>query len=107
MVTENPLIDRNYALLQLKIGELEHGGVFETDSDHVKDFLLSLPSVDVVEAVRGKWIEDDDSVYCSICGFKISPYIPYICDGEKFLPLYANKYCGNCGAKMDGGQDEK
>ncbi len=102
MRTEKCLIDLNYALRQLKMGELEHGGVFETDSAHVKDFLRSLPTVDVVEAIHGKWIKDEESIYCSVCGYETSLYIPYICDGEKWIPLYANDYCGNCGAKMDG-----
>jgi hypothetical protein len=95
------LIDRNYALLQLRMGELENGGVFETDSAHIKDFLNTLPNVDAVEVVHGKWIKDGESIYCSACGFETSYLLPYVCDGEKWVPCYTNKYCGNCGAKMD------
>jgi hypothetical protein len=55
----------------------------------------------VVPVVHGKWIKDDESIYCSACGFETSSLLPYICDGEKWVPCYANKYCGNCGAKID------
>lgn len=61
----------------------------------------------VVPVVHGKWIKDGESIYCSACGFETSSLLPYICDGEKWVPCYANKYCGNCGAKMDGDRDEK
>lgn len=52
---------------------------------------------------HGQWIKDGESIYCSACGFETSSLLPYVCDGEKWVPCYANKYCGNCGAKMDGG----
>ena len=60
-----------------------------------------MPTVDAVEVVHGQWIEDGESIYCSACGFETSSLLPYVCDGEKWVPCYANKYCGNCGAKMD------
>lgn len=59
------------------------------------------PTVDAVEVVHGQWIKDGESICCSVCGFKTSAMIPYVCDGEKWVPCYANKYCGNCGAKME------
>lgn len=61
-------------------------------------------TVDAMEVVHGKWIKDGESIYCSACGFETSSLLPYVCDGEKWVPCYANKYCGNCGAKMDGGK---
>jgi hypothetical protein len=54
------------------------------------------------KVVHGRWIEYGESIYCSACGFETSSLLPYVCDGEKWVPCYANKYCGNCGAKMDG-----
>ena len=60
----------------------------------------------VIVQKHGQWIQDEDSICCSVCGFKTSSYIPYVCDGERWLPLYKNKYCGNCGALMDGGKNE-
>lgn len=95
------LVNLEYALQQIEIGEFEHRGIFESDSSHIKDFLNALPAVDAVEVVHGKWIKDGESIYCSACGFETSYLLPYVCDGEKWVPCYANKYCGNCGAKMD------
>lgn len=54
---------------------------------------------------HGKWIIENDSIRCSVCGYKTAPYIPYIDNGEKFVPLYATKYCGNCGAKMESNKN--
>lgn len=42
------LINLEYALQQIEIGEFEHRGVFESDSSHIKDFLNALPIVDAV-----------------------------------------------------------
>lgn len=99
------LIDVEYALQQIEIGEFEHRGIFESDSSHIKDFLNALPAVDAVEVVHGRFILDSgkDVIRCSACGFESSSTIPYICDGERWVPFYERKYCGNCGAKMDGG----
>ena len=42
------LINLEYALQQIEIGEFEHRSVFESDSTHIKDFLNALPTVDAV-----------------------------------------------------------
>ena len=65
------------------------------------ELLTYAPRADAVEVVHGQWIKDGESIYCSACGFETSSLLPYVCDGEKWVPCYANKYCGNCGAKMD------
>lgn len=60
--------------------------------------------IEVAHVVHGKWhsIDFTGTVRCSICGYETSAEIPFIDNGEKWVPLYANNYCGNCGAKMDG-----
>ena len=68
--------------------------------DHI-ELAKHLVDNGIIVQKHGKWIFDDDSIHCSICGYKALALIPYIDDGDKFIPLYANKYCGNCGAKMD------
>ena len=67
----------------------------------------AMPAADVVEVRHGRWIdkawttEDDWSCYnhhvviCSVCNKQFDYII-----NEK------SNYCPNCGAKMDGGQDE-
>lgn len=71
----------------------------------VVDHLHEMETVDAVEVVHGQFILDSgrDVIRCSVCGFESPSTIPYICDGEKWVPFYERKYCGNCGAKMDGG----
>lgn len=67
----------------------------------------AMPAADVVEVRHGRWIdktwttEDDWSYYnhhvviCSVCNKQFDYVI-----NEK------SNYCPNCGAKMDGGQDD-
>ena len=59
----------------------------------------SVPAADVVEVRHGKWINECQeglgsfSAECSLCSKRTLAYFHYF-------------YCPNCGAKMDGGQDE-
>ena len=55
----------------------------------VKERLLCIPSVDVVERKVGRWIDDGDCAICSKC---MKAYTTGA--------LYAN-YCPNCGAQME------
>lgn len=51
-----------------------------------------IPAADVSPAVHGRWEPwFGNLVKCSVCGYK---YVDHI---------ECNNYCGNCGAKMDGG----
>ena len=66
------------------------------------DILMDAPTVDAVEVVHGRWIddggldEDGNGQYrCSHCGV-----------GEKHNPTVTVSYCWNCGAKMDGGNED-
>ena len=57
--------------------------------------IKSTPTADVAEVVHGEWTEElqlysgDYEYICSVCGQGVRQYIP-------------QKYCGECGAKMDG-----
>ena len=62
------------------------------------DDVESAPTVDAVEVVHGRWIEQEKYTFgtmydCSICGTRI------LDNGHSW------NYCPNCGAKMDGGVD--
>lgn len=62
------------------------------------DDVESAPTVDAVEVVHGRWIEQEKYTFgtmydCSICGTRI------LDNGHSW------NYCPNCGAKMDGGED--
>ena len=67
----------------------------------IRGELIVAPAADVVEVKHGQWIVNDEIMHCSICGYETSVLRPYVCSDEKWLPLYAIDYCGNCGAKMD------
>ena len=57
----------------------------------------SIPSVDAVEVVHGRWIDayGIPKSKCENCGVAFSR----VMDGDCY-------YCPNCGAKMDGGNED-
>jgi hypothetical protein len=58
-----------------------------------------LPVADVAPVVHGRWTHlGGDEWCCSACGFVIST------EGSWEKP--DKKYCENCGAKMDGGDND-
>jgi hypothetical protein len=69
----------------------------------------SIPGVDAVEVVPGKWIDSKGEIVpldegcpvrscnCSVCGEWLTASDEYACVGN---------YCPNCGAKMDGGNED-
>ena len=68
---------------------------FGMTSLHIADNLRKMRPADVVPVRHGKWTHKPDVygvVYCSECNYE----------------LHANStsFCPNCGAKMDGGEDE-
>lgn len=57
--------------------------------------LHDLPAVDVAPVVHGRWIAThDEFCSCSLCKYPV-----YIAWGQ-------TNYCPNCGAKMDGGDND-
>ena len=83
----NDLISRQAAL-----NELPHAlWGKEWDEALAKAIIESLPTIDPVK--HGRWVNEANCrvVFCSECGEEM---------------LWASDYCPNCGAKMDGGEDE-
>ena len=84
---------------------------FETDSDMQKwdsgcwirykmfeNCIAQQPTADVVEVVHGRWVEKEKYTFgimydCSLCEDRI------LDNGHPW------NYCPNCGAKMDGGDN--
>jgi hypothetical protein len=62
---------------------------------YVGDLIIEAPTVDAVEVVHGRWIDVNGrkylGSYCSHCN--------KWCD-------YKYNYCPNCGAKMNGGNED-
>ena len=55
------------------------------------DVIKSKATADVEEVRHGKWIEKDGYCCCSFC--------------NSFYGNPSDKYCSDCGAKMDGGKE--
>ena len=60
--------------------------------------IRKLPAADVAPVVHGRWAHlGGDEWCCPVCGFVITT------EGSWDKPT--KKYCEDCGAKMDGGDD--
>lgn len=77
----------------------EHAnGHFINGIESVLEYVENLPAADVVPMVHGRWTHlGGDEWCCSACDFVIST------EGSWEKPT--QKYCEDCGAKMDGGED--
>ncbi len=61
-------------------------------------YIEALPAADVAPVVHGRWAHlGGDEWRCPVCGFVITT------EGSWDKPT--KKYCEDCGAKMDGGDD--
>lgn len=81
----------------------ERACMSDKNCEDMQDVIYKLrdyPTADVVEVRHGHWIRYDDLVVsceCSVCGEKFNLY-------EDDVLGYP--YCPNCGAKMDGKEQE-
>lgn len=80
--------------------------------------IWNAPSADVVEVRHGKWIDDEGQQIllknaidkgenwkvCSICGAGMCIGAKYKTD--KAYHRFFSRYCPNCGARMDGEEQE-
>ena len=76
-------IDADYGQKQLTIAEVECGKNFETDCNHVRDFLNAMPTIDAVPVVRcekcmlhGNCVTEDAFVLAGIEN-------PFCCVGKR------------------------
>ena len=94
MANEKRLIDAN-AL---------NWGRCPTDGKLAKAWLDEAPTVDAVEVVHGRWIEKVDMVesYLADC-----TEVFYECSVCECANIGESPYCPNCGAKMDGGNEDE
>lgn len=60
---------------------------------NVKFDIENFPAADAVPVVHGRWLDNEDYMFCSICGIQWN-----YCDND----TETFNYCPNCGAKMDG-----
>jgi hypothetical protein len=64
------------------------------NSHAIKNMIVTVPKVDAVEVVHGRWIlaDDGDGDVCSVCG---TDFCNIIYETGNW------NYCPNCGAKME------
>lgn len=88
-------IDRGIAIAKLTALEVSKPNAMMVDA---KRLLAEIPVADVAPVVRTLWAHlGGDEWCCPVCGFVITT------EGSWDKPT--KKYCEDCGAKMDGGDD--
>lgn len=65
-----------------------------------EQLLDEIPAADVAPVVHGRWIEDHDYLKCPECGVMVKWDFTFFDIGNW-------NYCPNCGAKMDGGDNNE
>ena len=113
MATEKRLIDANALVAHFRrtkiievfpnwanLGARVHAAVIRLAVKY-REIILSAPTVDAVEVVRGHWEKTIDNCTvmhkCSVCGARV---VKGFYEHEN-----PNRYCYHCGAKMDGDKD--
>ena len=89
-------IDADELLELYDTNDLEEDVDWKIPIEVVKQNIKDMPSVDVEHVRHGRWLPYDDAIHrCSVCGFTSHR-------------VYDNmfKYCPNCGARMDGEEQE-
>lgn len=69
--------------------------IHDCEHAHFVAMIARFPAADVAPVVHGRWVDAGRGIKaCSNCNHGIKEHM-----------AYANHYCPNCGAKMDGGAD--
>lgn len=86
------LLKKGQSSKRYKLGE-----TWELNWLEIEDALSSIPIMETEPVKHGEWLEYGEPTYkrCSSCGKRLSPA----------LGIFP-QYCPNCGAKMDGGENE-
>ena len=100
MAKEKRLIDADALRCEIDGCSFESG----YDAGKVLIMIAEAPTVDAVEVVHGRWVDNMvRNWHCSVCGKKVprQVYFDGYCYDDKL------NYCPNCGAKMDGGNEDE
>ena len=100
MANEKRLIDANALKSQITRYHMSLtpryiSKLVDAEIGDIIDIIDEAPTVDAVEVVHGRWIDEYPYVRCSECN---AEWVNCRTDNEPSL-FY---YCPNCGAKMDG-----
>ena len=107
MANKNRLINLDFAISKIKDEGLLGSGYSNDERIYdVCDMLESCPAVDAMEVVHGRWVFGEldvlgQPVHCSVCGWGSD-----MVNRAMWLLYDGHKFCGHCGAKMDGGNED-
>ena len=103
----NKVIDPAPIIKKLADRCLEAKGIECTILGKLIDELRAEPGVDAVEVVHGRWNNlgghSKMDLRCSVCNKRASNFVGGY---EDWWDLWMPNYCPNCGAKMDGGNED-
>jgi len=82
---------------------VERADTLDEAMDNVKGDIYC-PAADVAPVRHGRWVPTDESLggHCSNCGMECSS----VEWDDDYLMKPTWNYCPNCGARMDGDEDE-
>ena len=88
----------DYISREAALTALQDSDLFNTTERQLRA-IRELPAADVAEVVHARWERVRSNWYCTGCnkGYRITKGAPM---ASSFF------YCPNCGAKMDGGNDD-
>ena len=109
MVNEKRLIDAN-PIVQFIMDGLNNPDKMKALGHDAIEILAEIefaPTVDAVEVVHGEWIYENGEWVCSVCKEPALYEVQVYGGGNyKDCDLVRSNYCPNCGAKMDGGNED-
>ena len=78
------------------------------EHDHFLKMIRLSPTEDAVEVVHGRWMYDSGSgkYFCSACDEDALSFKKDTLYGGDLYEVCLTDYCPNCGAKMDGGNED-
>ena len=94
-----------YISREAALTALQDSDLFNTTERQLRA-IRELTAADVAEVVHGEWLRADDdwnsltTIKCSLCSEE------WCFETDDDVSLLNYKYCPNCGAKMDGGNDD-
>lgn len=91
--TKRPIDADDLDNVVLRLNE-EGRAITRNDYKTVDSILLEFPTIEAEPVRRGRWIETDSEEPCF-----------YYCSECKTEADDETRYCPNCGAKMDGGEE--
>ena len=109
MANEKRLIDANAVIAEIMKAQdslkTNNDALWNINSKYFKGLawahriVLDAPTIDAVEVVHGRWVEQRDIIESYLSGCTKVFYVCSVCESGN---IGKSPYCPDCGAKMDG-----